>query len=45
MDLALNNLPRLVCHKTKPNQAKLKNLTWSLYTLSTMNKYISNYFF
>ena len=23
MDLALNNLQRLVCHKTKPNQTKL----------------------
>ena len=23
MDLALNNLQRLICHKTKPNQTKL----------------------
>ena len=22
MDLALNNLQRLICHKTKPNQTK-----------------------
>ena len=25
MDLALNNLQRLICHKTKPNQTKLIN--------------------
>ena len=25
MDLALNNLYRLICHKTKPNQTKPKN--------------------
>ena len=24
MDLALNNLQRLICHKTKPNQNKTK---------------------
>ena len=23
MDLALNNLQRLICHKTKPNQTKM----------------------
>ena len=27
MDLALNNLQRLICHKTKPNQTK-PNLTF-----------------
>ena len=25
MDMALNNLQRLICHKTKSNQAKPKN--------------------
>ena len=25
MDLALNNLQRLICHKTKPNQTNQSN--------------------
>ena len=33
MDLALNNLQRLICHKTKPNQTKLQiSLTFILPT-------------
>ena len=27
-DLALNNLPWLICHKTKPNTNKLLTLIW-----------------
>ena len=34
LDLALNNLQRLICHKTKPDQTKLVSKLSYLKTIS-----------
>ena len=46
MDLALNNLQRLICHKTqknKPNQTILNNYSICTYKKETQNYIIINF--
>ena len=38
MDLALNNLQRLICHKTKPNKQTNKSITWFCFVFSLVMK-------
>ena len=46
MDLALNNLQRLICHKTKPNkQTYLIQFFFSSYISSSFHIFFSSFFY